>query len=207
VPAAPLRRNRDFLLLQSGLLLSSGGSQMTSIAYPLLVLALTGSPAKAGAVGFVRLLGMALFALPAGLAADHWNRRRLMIGAHAARALAIGTLAGLVVADAIPYWAIPLVAFVEGCGATVFGAAQSGAFRAVVPREQLPGAVAVVTGREAAVSVASPALGGALFGVARALPFLVHAVLYVFHAQASPAVEDDRGATRDALDGSGTGNP
>jgi hypothetical protein len=45
---APLRRNRDFMLLQAAQLLSSGGSQMTAIAYPLLVLALTGSPAKAG---------------------------------------------------------------------------------------------------------------------------------------------------------------
>jgi hypothetical protein len=50
VTAAPLRRNRDFMLLQTAQLLSSGGSQMTAIAYPLLVLALTGSAAKAGFV-------------------------------------------------------------------------------------------------------------------------------------------------------------
>ena len=180
--AAPLHRNRDFLLLQTGLLLSSGGSQMTAIAYPLLVLTLTGSAAKAGIVAFVRLLAMAVFALPAGLAADHWSRRRLMIAAHGVRAVAIGTLAVLVAADEIVYWAIPLVAFVEGAGAAVFSAAQSGAFRAVVPTPQLPAAVAVVTGREAAIGVASPALGGVLFGFARALPFLVHAVLYLFSA-------------------------
>jgi MFS family permease len=177
--AVPLHRNRDFVLFQSGLLLSSAGSQMTAIAYPLLVLGLTGSPAKAGAVAFVRLLGMALFALPAGLAADHWSRRRLMIGAHAVRAVAIGTLGVLIATDAIVYWLVPIVAFVEGAGASVFSSAQSGAFRAVVPTQQLPEAVAVTTGREAAVSVASPALGGLLFGVARALPFLTHAALYV----------------------------
>ena len=180
--AAPLHRNRDFVLLQTGLLLSSAGSQMTAIAYPLLVLALTGSPAKAGFVAFVRLLGMALFALPAGLAADRWNRRRLMIGAHAVRALAIGSLGALILLDEVVYWAIPLVAFVEGGGGAVFAAAQTGALRAVVPTRQLPSAVAVVTGREAAISVASPALGGVLFGLSRALPFLVHAVLYVFSA-------------------------
>lgn len=180
--AGPLHRNRDFVLLQTGLLLSSAGSQMTAIAYPLLVLALTGSPAKAGIVAFVRLLAMALFALPAGLAADHWNRRRLMIAAHAVRAIAIGTLGVLLVLDEAVYWVIPLVAFIEGGGAAVFGAAQSGAFRAVVPTQQLPGAVAVVTGREAAIGTASPALGGVLFGLSRALPFLVHAVLYVFSA-------------------------
>jgi MFS family permease len=184
VSAVPLRRNRDFVLLQSGLLLSSAGSQMTSIAYPLLVLALTGSAAHAGVVAFVRLFAMAAFALPAGLAADHWQRKRLMIGAHALRALAIGALGVLIVLDEVVYWVVPVVAFVEGAGAALFGAAQHGAFRAVVPTPQLPAAVAVVTGREAAVSVASPALGGVLFGIGRALPFLVHALLYVFSATA-----------------------
>ena len=196
--ATPLRRNRDFLLLQAGLLLSSAGSQMTSIAYPLLVLALTGSPAKAGVVAFVRLLAMSLFALPAGLAADNWQRRRLMIAAHVARAVAIGTLGVLVVADEVVFWIVPLVAFVEGSGAALFSAAQHGAFRAVVPTEQLPAAVAVVTGREAAVSVASPALGGLLFGVARALPFLVHAVLYVFSASALLAMRTPFQGEREA---------
>jgi MFS family permease len=203
VSTAPLHRNRDFLLLQSGLLLSSAGSQMTSIAYPLLVLALTGSAAKAGIVAFVRLLGMAVFSLPGGLAADHWNRRRLMIAAHAVRALVIGTLAVLIVLDEIVFWAIPLVAFVEGAGASVFSAAQAGAFRAVVPTRQLPAAVAVVTGREAAVSVASPALGGVLFGIARALPFLVHATLYAFSAFALLAMrtpfQQEREADRSPL--------
>ena len=108
--AVPLRKNRDFMLLQGAELLSSGGSQITAIAYPLLVLALTGSPAKAGIVAFARLLGAALFALPAGLAADRWSRKRLMIAAHAGRSLAIGTLATLVIVDEIVFWAIPVIA-------------------------------------------------------------------------------------------------
>ncbi len=105
--------------------------------------------------------------------------------------------------DEAVYWIVPAVAFVEGAGAAVFSAAQSGAFRAVVPTAQLPEAVAVVTGREAAVSVASPALGGALFGIARALPFLVHAVLYAFSAVALLAMrtpfQEERDADRSSL--------
>ena len=186
--AAPLRRNRDFLLLQTAQLLSSGGSQISAIAYPLLVLALTGSPAKAGIVAFARLLAMALGALPAGLAADHWPRRRLLIAAHAVRSVAIGTLAALILLDEIVFWAIPVIAFVEGGGAAVFAAAQSGALRAVVPKAQLPGAVAVVTGREAAISLAAPPLGGSLFVLSRALPFVVHAATYVFATVALLAV-------------------
>jgi MFS family permease len=180
VTAAPLRRNRDFVLLQTAQLLSSGGSQITAISYPLLVLALTGSPAKAGIVAFARLLGNVLFALPAGLAADRWSRRRLMIAAHAVRALVIGSLAAVILLDEIVFWVIPLVAFAEGCGGAVFAAAQAGALRAVVPKSQLPGAVAIVTGREAAISLAAPALGGALFVLSRALPFVVHTISYAF---------------------------
>jgi hypothetical protein len=180
VTAVPLRRNRDFVLLQLGQLLSSAGTQSTSIAYPLLVLAVTGSAAKTGAVAFAQTLPRALLALPAGVAADSWNRKWLMIGADGIRVLAIGSLAVAILADRVAFWAILAVAFVEGAGAALFSAAQAGALRAVVPLRQLPAAVAAQTGREASVRVAGPPLGGALFGVARALPFLADAASYAF---------------------------
>jgi Major Facilitator Superfamily len=180
VTAVPLRRNRDYVLLQIGQLLSSAGTQTTSIAYPLLVLAITDSPAKAGIVAFARTLPAALFALPAGVAADRWSRRRLMIAADAVRVLAVGSIAAAILFDQIEFWQIPLVAFVEGAGAAVFSAAQVGALRAVVPPRQLPAAVGAQTGRQAAVQLAGPPLGGALFGLARALPFIVDAVSYAF---------------------------
>jgi Transmembrane secretion effector len=180
VTAVPLRRNRDYVLLQIGQLLSSAGTQTTSIAYPLLVLAVTGSPAKAGIVAFARTLPAALFALPAGVAADRWSRRRLMIAADGVRVLAVGSLAVAIPFDQIEFWQIPLVAFVEGAGAAVFSAAEVGALRAVVPARQLPAAVAAQTGRHAAVRLAGPPLGGALFGLARAVPFIVDAVSYAF---------------------------
>lgn len=168
------------MLLQIGQLLSHAGTHSTILAYPLLVLALTGSAAKAGLVAFARMLPWALFALPAGLAADRWNRKRLMIAADIVRALAIGSLAATILLDAIVFWAIPVVAFIEGTAAAVFSAAHVGALRAVVPRLQLPAAMAVQTGRHAAVGLAGPPLGGALFGIARALPFLVDALSYAF---------------------------
>jgi hypothetical protein len=43
------------------------GSQISKIAYPLLVLAMTGSPAKAGIAGFAAMLGYLLFPLPAAV--------------------------------------------------------------------------------------------------------------------------------------------
>jgi predicted MFS family arabinose efflux permease len=180
--AVPLRRNREFMLLQLGQLLSNVGTQSTAIAYPLLVLAITGSAAKAGVVAFARTIPLALFALPAGLAADHWSRKRLMIAADGVRVFAIGGLAAAILLDQVAFWAVALAAFVEGSGAALFSAAQAGALRAVVPPRQLPAAAGVQTGRQAAVILAGPPLGGALFGLSRALPFLADAFSYAFSA-------------------------
>src|SRR6266487_6499645 len=166
------------MLLQTGQLLSNAGTSSTSIAFPLLVLAVTHSPARAGIVAFARSLPSVLFTLPAGLAADRWSRRRLMILADAVRVLAIGSLAATILLDQVAFWQVVVIAFVEGIGVAVFYGAQPGALRAVVPANQLPAAAAAETGRQAAVLLAGPPLGGALFGVARALPFLVDAASY-----------------------------
>ena len=174
----PLRRNRDFVLLEAGRLLSSGGSQLTTIAYPLVVLALTHSPAKAGVVSFARLIPHALFALLAGVAADRWNRRRLMIAADVVRAVAIASLFATILLHRASFWQLALVAFVEGTGAVFFVAALPGALRAIVPPRQLPAAVATQGARASIVLLVGPPVGGALFGLGRAIPFLADAVSY-----------------------------
>src|SRR5580704_5233315 len=121
MPPVPLRRNRDFMLLQVGQLLSSAGSQATAIAYPLLALALTHSAFKAGLVAFARTLPLAVLSIPAGVAADHFSRRSLMIGSDALRAVAIGVLAVSLIAFDTPFWVIACIAFVEGTGTAIFG--------------------------------------------------------------------------------------
>ena len=176
----PLRRNRDFVLLLTGRLLSTIGSQVSAIAYPLLVLALTGSPAKVGIVAFAGLVPSAALGLLAGVAADRWNRKRLMIAADGVRALAIAVLATLILLERVEFWQIVVVAFVEGTGSVLFSAAHAGALRAVVPSRQLPAAVGVIRARSAAVMLAGPPLGGVLFAVGRAVPFLFDAISYAF---------------------------
>jgi predicted MFS family arabinose efflux permease len=194
----PLRRNRDFVLLESGRLLSTGGSQLTTIAYPLLVLALTHSAAKAGVVSFARAIPLALFALPAGIAADRWNRKRMMIAADAVRALAIASLVTTILLHRVVFWAIPLVAFVEGSGSVFFSAGVVGALRSVVPRRQLPAAVGAQKARVSVVLLAGPPLGGALFAVGRAIPFLADAASYAFSILSLRAMRTPFQETRDA---------
>ena len=174
-----LRRNRDFVLLQAGQLLSSLGSSLSGVAYPLVVLSLTHSAPKAGLVAFARLLPSPLFGLPAGALADRVDRRAVMLAADVGRAVALAALAAVVAFHPV-YWPIPLLAFAEGTGDAFFAASAPGATRAVVPAEQLPAAIGVQHARSAAVGVAGPPAGGALYGIGRALPFLADAISYAF---------------------------
>jgi hypothetical protein len=175
-----LRRNRDFVLLQTGQLLSTTGTQSAMVAYPLLVLAVTNSPALAGLVAFARILPGVLFSLFGGAAADRLDRKLLLIVSDTSRAAAVGSLAVAIVLGGLAFWQILLVAFVEGSFATIFSPAAAGTLRSVVPASQLPAAVGAQQARSAAASLAGPPLGGALFGVGRALPFVVDAASYVF---------------------------
>jgi MFS family permease len=176
----PLWKNRDFLLLQGGQLLSTFGSAMSSIAYPLLTLAITGSAAKAGYIGAIEMAPLVLFAFPAGVAADRFDRKRLMIAADVAGALAVGALATAVLAHHSPFWLIAVVTFVDTTAAIFFRSGNSGAFKAVVPQAQLADAASVSMARMSATRLVAPPVGGALFALSRGLPFLVDAVSYAF---------------------------
>jgi hypothetical protein len=176
----PLRRNRDFVLLQIGQALSTVGSEASGIAYTLLVLALTGSPAKAGLAAFARLVPYALFALPAGVASDRFNRKWLMIWADVVRVLALGSLGVSIATGHVTFAQIVIVAFIEGTMFVIFNIAEIGAVRSVVPSLQLQRAFATEQARMSSVYLAGPPLGGALFGLARSVPFLVDAISYAF---------------------------
>jgi MFS family permease len=176
----PLRRNRDFVLLQTGQALSTVGSEAGAVAYTLLVLSLTHSPAKAGFVAFVRLAPWPLFALPAGVAVDRWNRKRLMIVADVVRVVAVGLLGAAILAGHATFALISIVAFVEGTMYVAFNIAEIGAVRSVVASEQLPRAFATEQARLSSVYLAGPPLGGFLFGLGRSLPFIFDSVTYAF---------------------------
>jgi len=82
-----LRGNRDFVLFQIGQLLSTAGSSLSTIAYPLLVLALTGSGLWMGVVGALSTLPDLFFGMIAGALADRSDRKRMMFLADLGRAL------------------------------------------------------------------------------------------------------------------------
>jgi len=180
LPARPLRKNRDFLLLQTGQVLSTIGSESTAIAYPLVVLAITHSPAKAGIVGFARILPWALFGLVAGVAVDRFPRKAMMLTSDVVRAAALGSVAIAAALGHLTFVHVAAVAFLEGSMYVFFNIAEIGALRSVVATEQLPTALAAEQARYSTVTIVAPPLGGSLFGIGRAFPFVAGAVSPAF---------------------------
>jgi Transmembrane secretion effector len=187
--AVPLRRNRDFRLLWSGQAVSALGSQTAKIAYPLLVLAMTGSPAKAGIAGFAAMLGYLLFPLPAGGVADRHDRKRIMIACDALRLAAVGSIAVAGWAAHITYVQVLVAGFVEGAATVYFNVAERAALPMLVHPSQRSTAIGQNEARSNAAQLAGPALGGALFGLSWGAPFAADAVSYVASLATLPFIK------------------
>jgi predicted MFS family arabinose efflux permease len=202
----PLRRNRDFQLLWAGQAVSLLGSQTSKIAYPLLVLAITGSPAKAGIAGFAAMLGYLLFPLPAGGLVDRHDRKRIMISCDAIRLLAVGSIAVAGWAAHITYVQILVAGFIEGTASVFFGVAQRAALPMLVHPSQRSAAIGQNEARQNAAQLAGPALGGALFGLSRAAPFAADALSYLASLVTLPFIRAQMQAVSPAGPRSGSGS-
>jgi MFS family permease len=168
----PLRRNRRFQTLWIGAAAANLGLETVEVAYPLLIMALTGSPALAGLFGFTQIGTALLVGLPAGVVVDRWDRRRILLISEAVRALTLAFIVLSLMAGRANFGLLIAAAVVLGTG-TAFGApARMLLIRAVVPDEQLTAALSQDEARSGAAALAGPPLGGALFLVSRAFPFL-----------------------------------
>jgi MFS family permease len=88
-------RHRDFRRLWLSQLVSVTGSQMQVVAINWHVYQLTGSPLALGAVGLTRVVPILLFSLAAGVMADRYDRRRVLLLTQAGMTLVAVALAAL----------------------------------------------------------------------------------------------------------------
>ncbi|MET9089236.1 MFS transporter [Streptomyces sp. NPDC004237] len=174
----PLRRNKGFRMLWIGQLLSDTGTQISGIAYPLLILALTHSVVLAGVVGTVRAITLLCLQLPAGALSDRFDRRRTMIICDTMRAVLLALLGILIVLDLASWPVVLAVSLIEGAAGAIFDPSAAAALPGIVPDGQLEQAWAATEARTYGASLAGPALGGVLFGVGRAVPFLADALSF-----------------------------
>src|SRR3954452_7177396 len=88
-----LSRNRDFTILWVGETISELGSTMSLFVFPLIGYHLTGSTPLSGLLEAAALFGLCAMLLPAGILADRYDRRALMLMASATGAVLYGSLA------------------------------------------------------------------------------------------------------------------
>lgn len=174
-----LWRNREFFALWSGQVISTLGAQVSGTTMPLLVLAITGSPSDAGIVGAAGTLPYLVAHLPAGPLVDRWNRRRILLVSELVAGLALSTVPIAIWLGGVTVAHLAVVAFVQGLCFVFFGLAERAALPKIVPTVLLPTAIAHNEARSRGAALAGPPLGGMLFGIDRAVPFLADALSYV----------------------------
>jgi MFS family permease len=173
-----LWRNADYLRLWTGQVASSIGSQVSGLALPLLILALTHSPAKAGVLAALRGLPYLLLCLPAGALVDRWDPRRVMLLCDTGRAVALGSVPIALVLGHVHLEQLYVVTLIEGTLFVFFNQAESNCLVRVVTPSQLGAAVAQNQAGDGISGLLGPSLGGLLYGIGRGVPFLTDAISY-----------------------------
>jgi MFS family permease len=197
-----LWRNKDFLALWGGQIVSTLGSRISATALPLLVLVTTGSPAYAGMVGAAGTLPYLLIHLPAGTLVDRWNRRRIMLASQICAGVAMASVPVALWLNVFTVFQLALVAFIQGTAFVFYDVAEEASLPKIVPTSLLPAAIAQNEAKGRGAALAGPPLGGLLFGLSNALPFLFDALSYLFSTIAVFFVRSDLQNKRSAPQGS-----
>jgi MFS family permease len=172
-----------FTRLWAAATISLLGDGATLVALPLLAASLTDRPLLIAGTQVALGLPWLLTGLLGGVIADRVDRRRLMVTVDVVRA---GTAALLTIAaltGAVHLWMIWVTAFVLGMGETLLSPAAQAVLPNVVPVDALERANGrMLAAESASKELIGPAIGGALFAIAHAVPFALDAVSFVLSA-------------------------
>jgi MFS family permease len=161
---SPLR-HRDFRLFWTGMLLSSVGSQFTTVAMAWQIYELTNSPLQLGLLGLARGLPQIIMLLFGGLLADAVNRRKLILCNQlvlfsVSASLALATSAGKTT---------PTTLYLATIALALFGSVEAPARHSIVanlvPREDLAPAMAIYNSQRHVAVIAGPAVAGIVLAI------------------------------------------
>jgi len=173
-------RNRDYALYWSGLLISATGSWMQNVAQGWLVFDLTGSKLYLGIVGAAGTLPMLFLALPGGVIADRFNKRRIVIVTQTlalVQALILGLLA---VTHLVKPWHIVVLASFSGLVNSLDVPARQAMTVEIVGKPDLMNAVALNSSAFNGARVFGPAIAGVIVAASGAgVCFLINAASYL----------------------------
>lgn len=176
-----LRDNRNFRYLWFGQIVSLLGDWFNLIASASLVASLTGSGAAIGGLFVVRMLAPFLIAPIAGVAADRYNRKHLLIVTDLVRAVAV--LGFLLVRDAGDVWLLYTLTAVQLGISGFFFPTRNAILPDIVDRTELGAANALSSATWSVMLAVGTALGGLVSGQFGVYPaFIIDALTFVVSA-------------------------
>jgi len=162
---SPLR-HRDFRLFWIGLLLSSVGSQFTTVAMAWQIYELTNSPLQIGLIGLVRAVPQVAMLLFGGLLADAMDRRRLMMATQSSLFLVSGTLALLTMTGSVTALTLYGVTVFLALFSSLEGPSRHAIVTNLVPPADLARATAISSTQRQIATIAGPSIAGVVLAFA-----------------------------------------
>lgn len=173
-------RNPTFRNLWIATLASNFGGLVQSVGAAWLMTSLTSSESMVALVQASVTLPLMLFSLTAGVFADNFDRRKIMLWAQAFMCLVSVCLAFLAWEGWLTPWLLLSFTFLIGCGTALNNPSWQASVGDIVTKQELPSAVSVNSMGFNMMRSVGPAAGGAIvasFGAATA--FAVNAASYV----------------------------
>jgi MFS family permease len=176
-------RYRNFRLLWMGVGVSFAGSfmQQAALLWHVTLLVPDHKGLALGLVGLVRFIPIMVFSLLSGVAADVFDRRKLMFVTQIGGVLVASVLAVLAFSGLKVVWPIYVLAAIGASVGAFDPPARHSLVPMLVPREHLPNAISLNSVMVQASSVAGPALGGVIIALGNVgWAYAVNAVSFLF---------------------------
>ncbi len=183
-----LLRNRDLLLFICTRLSNIFGIQILEVAVGWHLYQMTSSPLDLGLIGLSQFAPVLVLFLAAGLAADHFDRRAIMVLCNLAQAAAAAMLLFIAVSGETTTWPIFAVMVVTGAARAFLQPASQAILPNIVSREQFPSALAYATSVTRIGQLAGPAAGGILVAIAGNWVYLGSGLMFCIAAVAAALV-------------------
>ena len=151
---------RDYRFLWFGQIGRSAAMWMEQIARPVLILQLTDSELMLGLVVAARMTPQLLFGLIAGVAADRFDRKRIIVLAQIATMTFHFITAALVLTDVVQTWHVFALAFATGTSMVFNQTARQSLIPQLVPEDQVLNAISLNMAALNVMRIAGPGLAG-----------------------------------------------
>lgn len=175
-----LLKNRPLSRLLAGEFISGIGDWLYIVAIFVVIYRESGDAALVGAFGGIRLLPYVFLSVPAGIVADRFDRRMVLLVSDLFRGALMVVIALLVAADG-PVLAVAAVAILAACGSAFFYPAMGAYVPALAKDEsQLGPANSAVATIQNVSFIVGPAIGGLVLALASVtLAFVINAITFV----------------------------